>query len=161
MQDLGQIFGAGESPERGVDLFLHVLTATGDPEAGKQAFATYCAACHAFGRSGGGLGPDLSGISNQPADALLLHVLVPDYEITPGYDAYLVETRDERTLSGLLESESATSITLRDASNRQHVILRSNIVSMTASPNSLMPSELERAISPQRLADLIAYLKGG
>ncbi len=88
-------------------------------------------------------------------------MLVPDYEITPGYDAYLVETRDERTLSGLLESESATSITLRDASYQQHVILRSNIVSMTASPNSLMPSELERAISPQGLADLIAYLKGG
>ncbi|MPZ17818.1 MAG: c-type cytochrome [Luteitalea sp.] len=138
-----------------------VSSATGDPVAGKQTFATYCAACHAFGGRGRRLGPDLSGISNQPADAILLHVLVPDYEITPGYDAYIVETRDGRTLSGLLESESATSITLRDTANQPSVILRTNIVSMTASPNSLMPPDLDRALSPQNLANLIAYLKAG
>ena len=45
-------------------------------------------------------GPDLSGIRHQPADAILLHALVPDYEITPGYQAYVVETRDRRTLVG-------------------------------------------------------------
>ncbi|MPY88804.1 MAG: c-type cytochrome [Luteitalea sp.] len=137
-----------------------VLSLTGRADDGEQVFATHCAACHAFGGNGGRLGPDLSGISNQPADAILLHVLVPDYEITPGFDAYLVETRDGRTLYGLLESESATSITLRDASNEQYVLLRSNIISMSASPNSLMPNELERVMSPRKLADLIAYLKG-
>jgi mono/diheme cytochrome c family protein len=30
---------------------------------------------------------------------------------------------------------------------------------MSASPSSLMPNELERAMSEQDLADLIAYLK--
>jgi hypothetical protein len=33
------------------------------------------------------------------------------------------------------------------------------VVSMKASPISLMPNELERAMSEQELADLIAYLK--
>jgi putative heme-binding domain-containing protein len=105
------------------------------------------------------LGPDLSGIRNQPAEAILLHVLVPDYEITPGYQAYLVETRDGRTLIGRLESEAPNSLTLRDASSQQHVILRSQVVSMSASTRSLMPTELERAMSEQDLADLIGYLK--
>jgi len=84
---------------------------------------------------------------------------VPDYEITPGYQAYVVETRDGRTLSGRLESEAPNSVTLRDASSGPHVILRSQIVSMSAATGSLMPNELERVMSAQDLADLISYLK--
>ena len=63
--------------------------------------------------------PDLSGIRNQPADAILLHVLVPRYEIAPGYQAYKVETRDGRTLFGRLESEAPNSLTLRDAPSQR------------------------------------------
>ena len=105
------------------------------------------------------MGPDLSGIRNQPADAVLLHVLVPDYEIAAGYQSYVVETRDGRTLVGRLESEAPNSVTLRDAASQAHVILRLDVVSMSASTRSLMPAELERAMSEQDLADLIGYLK--
>jgi putative heme-binding domain-containing protein len=135
-----------------------VLALAGRGESGKNVFARQCASCHTFDGAGGQLGPDLSGIGNQPADAILLHVLVPAYEITPGYEAYVVETRDGRTLSGRLESEAPNSLTLRDASS-QHRILRSDVVSMSASPGSLMPNEMERAMSAQDLANLIAYLK--
>jgi putative heme-binding domain-containing protein len=138
-----------------------VLDRTGNAASGGQVFAAHCAACHAFGGVGGRLGPDLSGIRNQPAEAILLHALVPDYEITPGYQAYLVETRDGRTLFGRLESETPASVTLRDASSQSHAILRTQIVSMSASTRSLMPNELERAIPEQGLADLVAYLKSG
>ncbi|MGB2714839.1 MAG: PVC-type heme-binding CxxCH protein [Vicinamibacterales bacterium] len=127
--------------------------------SGQRTFSRYCATCHTFDGAGGTLGPDLSGIRNQPAEAILLHVLVPDYEITPGYYAYVVETRDGRTLVGRLESEAPNSLLLRDAASQPHVVLRSQILSMTASPNSLMPNELERAMSEQELADLIGYLK--
>ena len=136
-----------------------VLARTGNSTGGKQLFATRCATCHSFDGAGGRLGPDLSGIRNQPADAILLHVVVPDYEITPGYQAYAVETRDGKTLVGRLESEAPNSLTLQDASLQSHVILRSQVVSMAASPASLMPGELERTMSEQELADLIAYLK--
>ena len=136
-----------------------VTTRSGNHEDGQQVFGKLCAACHTFNGTGGRVGPDLTGIRNQPADAILLHALVPDYEITPGYQAYVVETRDGKTLTGRLESEAPNSLTLRDASSQPHVILRSQVVSMTASTSSLMPNELERAMSEQDLADLIAYLK--
>jgi putative heme-binding domain-containing protein len=136
-----------------------VMARSGNPANGERIFASHCAACHAFEGAGGRLGPDLSGIRNQPADAILLHALVPDYEITPGYQAYLVETRDGKTLVGRLESEAPNSLTLRDASSQPHVILRSQVVSMSAASSSLMPSELERGLSEQDFADLIAYLK--
>jgi putative heme-binding domain-containing protein len=139
-----------------------VLARSGNPRSGKQVFDTHCTTCHAFEGAGGRLpprlGPDLSGIRNQPADAILLHALVPDYEITAGYQGYVVEMRDGRTLVGRLESETPNSLTLRDAS-QSHVILRSQMVSMAASVASLMPNELERAMSEQDLADLISYLK--
>jgi putative membrane-bound dehydrogenase-like protein len=126
---------------------------------GKQVFAAHCAGCHAFAGTGGQVGPDLTGIRNQPADAILLHVLVPEYEITPGYQSYNLETREGRVLFGRLESEAPNSVTLRDGSSQSHVILRSDVVSMKSSPVSLMPNELERAMSEQELADLIGYLK--
>jgi putative membrane-bound dehydrogenase-like protein len=136
-----------------------ILGRAGRAESGERLFSTYCATCHSFGGTGGTFGPDLSGIRNQPADAILLHVLVPDYEITPGYYAYVVETQDARTLVGRLVSESSNSVTLQEASGQQQVILRSRIAAMTASPASLMPNELERVMSEQDLADVIQYLK--
>jgi putative heme-binding domain-containing protein len=136
-----------------------VLNRRGDPASGRSIFAAQCATCHTIDGAGGRLGPDLSGIRNQPADAILLHTLVPEYEINAGYQAYIVETRAGQTLVGRLESEAPNSLTLRDASSQSHVILRSEVISMAASPRSLMPNELERAMSEQDLADLIRYLK--
>ena len=136
-----------------------VLARTGSATSGQRIFAGHCATCHTFAGTGAHVGPDLSGIRNQPAEAILLHVLVPDYEIAPGYHAYNVETRDGRTLFGRLESEAPNSVTLRDGLSQSHVILRSQVVSMKESPVSMMPNELERAMAEQDLADLIAYLK--
>ena len=136
-----------------------VLSRTASPPSGKNVFAAHCATCHAIDGTGGQVGPDLSGIRNQPADAILLHVVVPDYDIAAGYQSYVVETRDGRTLVGRLEAEAPNSVTLRDGAAQAHVILRSDVISMSASIRSLMPAELERAMSEQDLADLIAYLK--
>jgi putative heme-binding domain-containing protein len=131
----------------------------GNAVNGGKVFAAQCASCHTVDGAGGQVGPDLTGIRHQPADAILLHVLVPDYEISAGYQAYVVETRDRRTLVGRLESEAPNSLTLRDGTAQQQVILRSDVASIRASAHSLMPPELELVMSVQEIADLIAYLK--
>ena len=136
-----------------------VLARPGVPSRGRQQFAAQCVACHTFGSGGGRVGPDLSGIRNQPADTLLLHILVPDYEITPGYESYAVQTRDGRTLTGRLESETAGSLTIRDAAGEAHTVLRTDVASLAAAQGSLMPATFHEVLSSQDLADLIAYLK--
>jgi putative membrane-bound dehydrogenase-like protein len=151
--DTGNAMQAYERQQRAV------LAHTGNPTRGAKVFTTHCGACHTFNGPGGRLGPDLSGIRNQPADALLLHIVVPDYEITPGYEAYTVQTRDGRTIFGRLESEAPNSMTLRDAASQAHTILRTDVASMTAATSSLMPPGLDQAMSSQELADLVAYLK--
>ena len=136
-----------------------LLTRTANATSGKLVFARHCSACHTVHGAGGQVGPDLSGIRNQPADAILLHVVVPDYEIAAGYQAYAVQTRDGRTIVGRLESEAPNSVTIRDGSSQRQVILRSEVISISASTYSLMPNELERTMSEQDLANLIGYLK--
>ena len=158
-QALHTVADAG-SPVKVYDRQLpDVLARSGNAESGAALFAKYCSACHTFDGAGGHVGPDLSGVRNQPVDALLLHIIVPDYEIAPGFAAYTVQTRDERTIFGRLESEAPASITLRDAAGQSHTILRSDVKSMTAATSSLMPAGLDQTMSSQDLADLIGYLK--
>ena len=70
-----------------------------------------------------------------------------------------MQTRDERTIFGRVESEAPNSITLRDAAGQPHTVMRTDIKSMTAATSSLMPTGLDQTLSPEQLADLIAYLK--
>lgn len=135
------------------------LAQPGDPVVGAAVFARVCAACHTYHGTGGKVGPDLSGVRNQPADALLLHIIVPNYEVVPAYQTITAVTDDGRTIAGWLASETDTSLTLRTAAGAEEALLRKNIRSLTASGLSLMPDGLEQAMTRDELIGVIAYLK--
>ncbi len=137
-----------------------VLTLSSNPKNGREVFKRQCAQCHRLDREGVAVGPDLFGIRNQPKEAILLHLIIPEYEIAPGFTAYEIATKDGRTLVGLIASETPTSVTLRQALGAQETILRSNITSITSSNLSLMPQEMEKNMSRGDMADLLAFLKG-
>jgi len=63
-------------------------------------------------------------------------------------------------VAGLLAAETPTTITLRMAQGVEQKIGRSDIASMTTSRLSLMPQELEKSMTKQEMADLLAFLKG-
>jgi putative heme-binding domain-containing protein len=140
--------------------YKSVVAMKPEPRNGKAIFAQQCASCHRLDREGVAVGPDLFGIRNQSKEAILLHILVPEYEIQPGFAGYEVETKDGRVLAGIIAAESAASITLRRAQGEEETIPRDRIVSLSATGLSLMPQELEKNMSRQDLADLVAYLKG-
>ena len=106
------------------------------------------------------VGPDLTGIRNQPADVLLLHIIVPEYEIMPVYTAYNVGTKSGEAYTGLLVAETPVTITLTMAQGIEQQVPRADIATMTPSRLSLMPQELEKTMTQQELADLLAFLKG-
>jgi putative heme-binding domain-containing protein len=139
--------------------YRDILALPADPARGAEPFVRACSACHTYGGVGGTVGPDLAGVRNQSADALLLHILVPNHEITPGYEAVSVTTRDGRTLSGWLVSESDNSLTLRTAFDTEEIVTRQNIASFSASGVSLMPDGLEQTMTREELANVIAYLR--
>jgi putative heme-binding domain-containing protein len=140
--------------------YKEVAMQPADAANGRAVFRRECASCHRLDREGYAVGPDLFGIRNQPKPAILLHILVPDHEITQGYGAYTIATRDGRVLTGLIASETPTSILLRQPLGKEDTILRDEIDEISASTQSLMPQGLEKNISRKEFADLLGYLKG-
>jgi putative heme-binding domain-containing protein len=137
-----------------------VLQLKPDSGHGRAVFKQHCSACHRLDQEGVAVGPDLFGMRNQPKDVILLHVIVPEYEILPGFSNYEVEMKDGSTESGMIASETSTSVVLRKALGEERVLARANINSIAASGLSLMPQGLEANMSRQDMADLLAYLKG-
>lgn len=141
--------------------YRKILAAPADGALGKAVFSRTCAACHRYAGIGGNVGPDLTGIKNQPPDALLLHILVPNYEVYPAYQSISVQTVDGQSISGRLMAETEYSLTLRTAFGTDESILRTKIISLTNTGRSLMPEGLEQSMTRDELAELIAYLKSG
>jgi putative membrane-bound dehydrogenase-like protein len=140
--------------------YKSVLSLKPNPANGRAVFKQHCSACHRLDREGVPVGPDLFGIRNQDREAILLHTIVPEYEVMPAYAAYRLRLKDGRELEGMIASESATHVRLRRALGEEEMVAREQIESMEASGLSLMPQELERNMSRQDMANLIAYLKG-
>ena len=130
-----------------------------DAAAGSVVFEKTCAKCHQLGKVGFAVGPDLDSVRTRPDESLLLDILDPGGTINPKFITFTISTVNGRIASGLLTSESATSITLRREKNETESILRKDIEEFRASSKSLMPEGIEKEISPQQLADLIAYLR--
>jgi putative membrane-bound dehydrogenase-like protein len=139
-----------------------VLAMQGDVTRGKKAFEQTCARCHMPRRQGGRVGPDLSGINNKTKEELLTSILNPSFAIEPRFVNYILTTKDGRMYDGVIANETPGSITLRGGSeDGDETVLRQNVSEIRASSVSLMPEDLEKSLSKQDLADVIAYLRGG
>ncbi len=131
----------------------------GQFDRGQTVFTRACSACHRFGSvEGGTLGPDLASVSDRSAGYLVTHVLDPNRSVDGRYLLHTAQTRDGRTLSGMLADEAGNSIRLMGLDGKTQSILRNELESVTVTDRSLMPEGLEAAIEPQEMADLVAYL---
>ncbi|MGE0377356.1 MAG: hypothetical protein AB7Q45_18245, partial [Planctomycetaceae bacterium] len=74
------------------------------------------------------------------------------------FRGYVIATRDGRTVSGLIRSETAGSLTLVEPNGKEHVILRIDIEEMTDTGKSFMPEGLEKDLNPQEFADILAFV---
>jgi putative membrane-bound dehydrogenase-like protein len=138
--------------------YKSVTTLSGDAAKGKAVFQKICATCHKVEGFGHELGPNLATFKARGAEALLLNILDPNSEVNPQYLNYVCELDDGRVLSGMIASETATSVVLRRAENATDTILRGSISELRSTGQSLMPEGMEKDIPPQTMADLIAYL---
>ena len=141
----------------------------GNLARGREVFVKNCAACHKTGDAanlGHVVGPELKAVlPGKDKAALILAILDPSREIDPRYAQMVAETKDGRTLAGLLAAETPVNVTLRRAEGMEDVILRTNLEALTATGKSLMPEGLENQITPDQMADLLEFLlqmaKGG
>ena len=135
------------------------LSISGSPERGKQVFLEVCSKCHKIGNVGYEVGPDLLSVTNRPKEQLMTDILMPNLIIEDGYEEYLAQTTDGRLITGIIAKQSPTAVTLRRAKGEEDTILRSNLTNLRSLSLSSMPEDLERSISIEGMADLLAFLK--
>ncbi|MCA9159716.1 MAG: c-type cytochrome, partial [Planctomycetales bacterium] len=141
-----------------LDKYQVTLTLTGNQQRGAEIFRKNCQSCHRFNNSGFEVGPNLATIQNRTAGQLLVNILDPSREVSPDFLEYIVLSIDGRVVSGMIASENANSITLRQAEGVETNIQRSDIDAIQSNGKSLMPEGIEAMITPQEMADLITYL---
>jgi putative membrane-bound dehydrogenase-like protein len=134
-------------------------TLAGDRTRGKAVFAKTCSVCHLLENVGHAVGPDLAQVINKSPAYLLTEILDPNKNVDTRYIEYQVVLKNGRNFTGLLAAETATSITLRGQEGKEQAILRTEIDELHSTGKSLMPEGLEKDVSKQAMADLIAYLK--
>ncbi|MFN9591883.1 MAG: neutral/alkaline non-lysosomal ceramidase N-terminal domain-containing protein [Pirellulaceae bacterium] len=134
------------------------LTASGNPTRGAQVYQEHCAACHQLAGKGHSVGPSLDAVVSKPRQYLWQEILDPNRNRDRRYEQFVAESEDGSIDSGILE-ETPTSITLRQASGKSKVILRSELVALKSTNRSLMPEGMDRLIAPQQLADLLEFLQ--
>jgi putative membrane-bound dehydrogenase-like protein len=146
-----------------VQEYQAALDLTANQAQGKLVFQQNCAVCHQIsGAIGVAFGPDLASIRNRRPAAIMNDILDPNLSIADGYDLWIVELKNGESVQGVISSESPTAITLRNAGGQESTIARQDIHSLKALGMSAMPTGLEKQISQQQMADLLAFLgKGG
>jgi putative membrane-bound dehydrogenase-like protein len=152
--------GALPNPDRQkvLEELLAVTKEKGDPIAGKTVFVNQCSKCHVHGGEGNRIGPDLTGMAVHPKDHLLTDILDPSRSVEANFRAYTVTTKAGRVFTGLLASESKTTIELFDAEGKKLTILRQDIEELVATNKSLMPEGFEKLLKRRDLADLLEFL---
>jgi putative membrane-bound dehydrogenase-like protein len=140
--------------------YQSALQLKGNIEKGMLVYEKNCALCHQIRESNGiAIGPDLGTIHNWSREAIMAHILAPNLSISSGFDLWSVELLNGENIQGLIASETPGAINLRNIGTADRIINRNDIRSLKPLNMSIMPTSLEKQISKQQMADLLAFLK--
>ena len=135
----------------------------GDVRRGQAIFmsqSTACSTCHAIGYLGGSIGPDLTRVGSVRQERDLLESIVfPSASFVQSYEPVMVDTADGDRQSGIVKKNDADEVVLITGPTQEVRIARQNVKEMRPGTVSVMPTGLEQQLSPQELADLLAFLK--
>jgi putative heme-binding domain-containing protein len=136
----------------------------GDIRRGQQVFLgkkIACFNCHAMGYLGGKIGPDLTNIGKVRTHRDLLESIVyPSASFVRSYEPTSIATQDGRRFDGIITRETPMEVVLTINDKLTETIPRSEIEEMRPGRVSIMPLGVDKALTPQELADLVTFLKG-
>lgn len=144
--------------EKVVKQYASVATLTGDAARGHALYTNVCSACHRLKGEGQEIGPDLGTVAAKPTEQLVEAILDPNRAVEARYTTQTITTKQGREVTGLVMEETANSLTVRIATGNE-VILRSDIAKRTGTSKSLMMEGLETLLTPQHVADVIAWMR--
>ena len=131
----------------------------GDADRGRAVYQKHCASCHRLNGEGNLIGPELTHANRTDREFLLVSLVDPSSVVRKEYQSVIVETRDGRIVTGLVADSTPSRITIAGAKDERTAIDRDSIAAIEESPQSLMPDNLYRELSPVDLRDLFKYLQ--
>jgi putative heme-binding domain-containing protein len=160
-QRAAKLFTDSASPDRNAIMMKYqpALEQKANAARGRLIFEKNCVTCHRVGNSGTNVGPDIGDTRDKTPAYLLTNILDPNRAVDANYFGYTLITKQGRVLTGLVKSETASSITIRLPEGKEETILRTDVDELKSSGLSLMPIGLEKTITVDQMADLITYLK--
>ncbi|MBN8856842.1 MAG: c-type cytochrome [Sphingobacteriales bacterium] len=149
-----------EEAKRIAKAYQAALEQQADAEKGKTVYMQNCAVCHQVkGQYGVAFGPDLGTIHNWKKEDILANILDPNLSIMAGYDLWEIILNNGESLQGIIAGETASAITIKNMGNFEKTISRQDIKSLKSLSISAMPVGLEKNISKEQMADLVAFLR--
>jgi len=142
---------------------LEDLGNKGNVENGKKMYqAVLCASCHTVNGEGASVGPDLTQVSTRFSNKDIAEALVnPSKTISDQYEAFDIETKDEKNYWGRIISETKdTLIVNTNALNADQKVKipTEKIASKKVSKNSIMMPALLNRLNEQEVKDLFYFL---
>ena len=147
------------------DLDASVKTNRDFASGRKMAGAGTCYVCHRFKGEGGAVGPDLSSAGGKfSAYDLLESIIEPGKVISDQYGATDFKLKDATVISGRImnlgEDRYQVNTDMMNPSATTSVNVN-DLVSIEASPISMMPPGLINTMSEDDVLDLLAYFISG
>lgn len=137
-----------------------VLKLAGNAKNG-ASIATRCVMCHEVNGQGVEFGPALTGWGkSQPSEVIAEALLNPSKDIAHGYDGQEIVTKDGVTIHGMVLSEGDILI-VRSIGGQTQFVPKSRIKSRRPLDHSLMISATQLGMTPQDVADVVAFLRTG
>ena len=139
-----------------------LIKISGDPHNGSRVFAQKgtCAKCHKVGELGKDVGPGLTEIGSKlSSEAMFTAILDPSAGVSHNYETFSIVTIDGNIHTGLKISDTAASITIRNAEGIDRTIRQDDVDEVLKTGVSIMPADLQRLLTIQELVDVVAYLK--
>ena len=141
-----------------IDDTMFATTQSGDANLGKIVYKNQCSKCHQHQGEGVKIGPDMTGMAAHPKKELLIHIMDPNRDVEGNFRQYVVSTKGGKILTGMLASETKSSIELIDTEAKKQTVLRDDIDEIKASDRSLMPEGFEKQLSKLDLVNLLEFL---
>lgn len=139
--------------------YQNCLELEADARAGRELFRQHCSTCHRIGDLGVNVAPDISDSRVKTPAQLLTDILNPNQAIDNNYVSYTVVTTGGQSHVGVIGTETANSLVLRQAEDKSVTLLRSEIEAIRSNGVSLMPEGFEKTLSRQQVADVISFVK--
>ena len=134
----------------------------GDIERGRMLFfdKAICYTCHAIGNEGSNFGPDLTSIQkDRSAHDLVEAIVYPGVSFVREYETYQIKTK-ENIYTGIIQEQTGDMIRLGISAQESVQIQRKDILSTEIQDVSMMPLGLDKLLTEQDIADLMAFLIG-